>query len=73
MNDRFIRMPEVVRMVGMSKGTIYKYVHKGEFPSPVYFGSRLTLWSERGIQEWMDKCKGRTSSDLPVEGGVVSQ
>jgi prophage regulatory protein len=66
-------MPEVVRMVGMCRATIYKYVNKGEFPPPICFGQRISLWSETRIQEWMDECKGRTSSDLAGEGGGVGQ
>jgi prophage regulatory protein len=66
-------MPEVVRMVGMCRATIYKYVNKGEFPRPIYFGQRISLWSETRIQEWMDKCKGQTSSDLAGEGGGLGQ
>jgi prophage regulatory protein len=73
MNDRFLRMPEVVRTVGMSKATIYRYVQSGGFPPPVTFGQRISLWSERQIQEWMDKCKGGEGSGLPVEGGGVGQ
>ena len=33
--DRILRIPEVVRITGLSKTTIWRRVKSGDFPAPV--------------------------------------
>jgi predicted DNA-binding transcriptional regulator AlpA len=33
--DRFIRMPEVVNLVGIKRSSICNYVKRGDFPQPL--------------------------------------
>jgi prophage regulatory protein len=69
-DDRLMRLPEVSKMVGMCRTTIYKYVKTGEFPKPIWFGQgRLTLWSHQALQDWMASLKTPSSG----EGGGVGE
>lgn len=50
-----LRRKEVEARTGMKRSTIYDYVQKGEFPSPVRLGSRSVAWIESEVNEWIDE------------------
>jgi len=50
---RFIRIPEVIKLVGMSKSTIWARSKDGTFPAPRKIGPGVTVWVESEIQSWM--------------------
>ena len=52
--DRFLRLPEVMKKVGVSKQTIYGRMKDGTFPQSFKNGSRLTLWLESQIDAYMN-------------------
>jgi len=53
-NDvRIIRLPEVMRLVGLGKSTIYEMIAKGTFPRPVSLGSRAVGWKAGDIWAWL--------------------
>jgi len=54
--DRIIRLPEVVSQVGLKKSTIYDMIKRGTFPKQIKLG-RMSGWSEREIQEWIETQK----------------
>ena len=56
-DDQFLRLPDVIKMVGMGRSSIYSHVTSGKFPRPIYFNHRTTLWSKNGILRWMEDCK----------------
>jgi|GEM_PF-802913 len=48
-HDRFLRLPEVMQRVGLSKQSIYARMKAGSFPRPIKDGSRISLWLESDI------------------------
>lgn len=48
-----VSAPEAARLLGVSKPTIYQYIHKDGFPS-FKLGTR-TLISVDGLREWVKK------------------
>lgn len=50
---RLIRLPEVIRMVGLSSTSIYDRIQGKTFPKPIKLG-RSSLWVEADIQSWID-------------------
>jgi prophage regulatory protein len=53
MNDRILRRPEVERLTGLSRTTLYEWMKRGVFPRPVALGSRLVGWRASDIAEWL--------------------
>jgi prophage regulatory protein len=53
-NDRIIRLPEVLHMVGMKKTSIYSKIKHGDFPVPVKLG-RASGWLESDVQRWISR------------------
>ena len=51
---RFIRLPEVAKMVGVSKGTIYNWMHKGTFPQSISLGPQIVVWLESDVHIWIE-------------------
>jgi prophage regulatory protein len=50
---RFLRIRDVVRMVGFSKATVYARVRAGGFPKPITLGPQTTAFLESEILDWM--------------------
>lgn len=43
-NERLIRLPELVSLIGVKKSTIWKWVKQGNLPQPIKLSSRVTVW-----------------------------
>lgn len=46
-----MRLPEVMRLSGLSRSTIYKYVEEGLWPRPVQIGKRAVGWPSGEIEK----------------------
>ncbi len=53
MNERFLRLPEVINMTGLSSTTIWRYEKKGEFPKRIRVTARTAAWKLTEIQAFM--------------------
>lgn len=52
MDEKIIRLPEVMQRVGLSRATIYNKVKDGSFPAQIKLG-RLSGWVESEVQTWI--------------------
>lgn len=59
---RFMRLPEVRQMVGMSRSQIYRMIQTGEFPKPVKLGARMSVWPDEVIAKWLSEKLGGVSN-----------
>ncbi len=53
--ERLIRLPEVMRMVGMSRSTIYQRILKGRFPAQSDESDTIASWRLSEIEDWIAK------------------
>lgn len=51
--DRYIRLPEVLHLTGLSKASVYSLIAKGRFPKQVKLGVRASAWKESSVLAWM--------------------
>jgi len=51
--NKFIRLPQVRSITGLSKSTIYARIAEGAFPKQISLGPRLVVWVESDIQKWI--------------------
>jgi prophage regulatory protein len=56
MDERLIRLPEIMRLTGFSKATVYKWIKLGKFPKPVKLSARLVAWKSVDIQNFISSC-----------------
>ena len=52
--NRILRLPEVMQLIGLSKATIYRRYRDGPFPEPVRLGPQSTGWWRAEILEWLE-------------------
>ncbi|WP_298464005.1 AlpA family transcriptional regulator [uncultured Erythrobacter sp.] len=50
---RLIRLPEVMRRVGLGRSTIYRWMSEGSFPKPVQLGGHAVAWVEQEVEAWV--------------------
>lgn len=55
--ERFIRIEEVKRRVGLGKTMIYRLVQEGKFPAPYRISPWASRWSDQEIARWIDDVK----------------
>jgi predicted DNA-binding transcriptional regulator AlpA len=52
-SERLLRLPELVRTIGVSRATIYRYIDSGRLPPPVKLSTRCTAWRASEITAWI--------------------
>ena len=50
---RVYRRPQVERMVGLSRSTLYAMMAEGTFPQPVRLGRRAVGWRAADLSAWI--------------------
>jgi len=65
--DRIIRRPELLRITGLSRATVYRQCKEGAFPAPVQLGPNSVGWLESEVQEWIGSRERATLLRAPEE------
>jgi len=50
-NYKIIRLPEVIKLTGISRSSIYELVKKRKFPRQINLGARAVGWVESEVEE----------------------
>ncbi len=51
---RILRAKDVMRMIGLSRSTIWRLENKGKFPKRANIGGKTVGWRDKEIHEWID-------------------
>jgi prophage regulatory protein len=62
--EELLRLPAVIRRVGLRKTAIYEKIRRAEFPKPVAIGVRARAWRASDINTWIGE---RAAPALPVD------
>ena len=54
MQERLIRIKEVIKRTGLAKSTVWDKVKKNEFPKPIKLSQRVTVWIEDEINFYIN-------------------
>lgn len=57
LSDRFIKLEEVKRRVGLGKSMIYRLIAEGKFPAPYKLSPLASRWSDHEIVAWINDVK----------------
>ena len=49
----FLRQPQVLTIVPISKSTLWRRVGAGTFPAPVKLSPRVTVWRAEDVRRWI--------------------
>ena len=66
---RVLRLPEVIKITGLSRSTIYAWVNSGRFPPPVHLG-RTVGWLESEVADWLRQRVAERPSSANATGEV---
>jgi len=50
-----LRLPDVLKIVKLSRTTIYSLMAKEDFPKHISLGTRAVGWLESDIQDWLEQ------------------
>ena len=46
------RLPAVLKLTGLGRSTIYRWIAEGSFPAPVRLGRRAVAWRWSDLDRW---------------------
>ena len=52
-NQRIMRLPEVLNLIGISKSRLYVWMGDGYFPKPIKLGPKAVGWRYSEVQAWL--------------------
>lgn len=58
----FLRLPDVLKLIPVSKATWWAGVTSGRYPAPRYLGPRSTAWLVTDIQAWIANTASQKSN-----------
>ena len=47
--NRLLRLPEVLKLSGLCRSSLYSYIQKGLWPKPIRIGFRSVAWIESEV------------------------
>lgn len=50
---KILRLTAVLKKLGISKATVYRWIQTEGFPAPIHLGPRAVGWTEASIDEWL--------------------
>jgi prophage regulatory protein len=53
LRSSMLRRPQVERLTGLSRSSIYAMMARGDFPKPIRLGKRAVGWKLSIIEEWL--------------------
>lgn len=60
--SRALRLPDVTRLLGVSRATVWRKVKSdSSFPKPFHLSDRITCWDEAEIRGWISHQMARRS------------
>ncbi len=65
--DRILRTREVLKLEGISRTTLWRWVRDGKFPAPVELGNNCIGWTESSLTERRASLKQRTYGGVTPE------
>lgn len=51
----FLRQPQVLSFIPISKSTLWRRVVEGTFPAPIKLSPRVTAWRVEDVRRWIEE------------------
>jgi len=55
LNNRLLRLGQVLEITGLSKAMVYRLVGQGKFPEPCKPGGIASRWVESEVRAWREQ------------------
>ncbi|WP_293779727.1 AlpA family transcriptional regulator [uncultured Oxalicibacterium sp.] len=60
--ERFLKLPEVLKILPVSRATFYAGIKDGRYPSPVKLGPRAVAWRLSDIDAYINSLETSSSN-----------
>jgi prophage regulatory protein len=50
---QLLRLPDVMRLTGLSRTTLYRLIDKGQFPRQINISVRAVAWRASEVEAWI--------------------
>lgn len=54
MNEKYVRMKDIIEITKLSRSTIYREIEKGRIPKPFHPTQRTSLWKTEDIIKFVE-------------------
>lgn len=54
----FVRQAQILRLVPVSRSTLWRYVRDGLFPRPLKLSTGVTVWRAEEVRRWISEYHG---------------
>ena len=54
MDDKLIRLPRVMELLGIAKSTVWLWVKEGKLPQPKKLSPKVSAWKESDILAYIE-------------------
>ncbi|TFW16041.1 AlpA family transcriptional regulator [Massilia arenosa] len=54
-DERLLRLPEVLKICGMSRSSLYQAIQEERFPRPLRLNARSAAWLKSDIDHWLNQ------------------
>lgn len=68
----FLRLPEVKKITGLGRSTIYLKISKGTFPASVNLGERAVAWIDTEIHQWIAERIAESKPEFNLLGTTLT-
>ena len=55
LNDRLLKLAQVMEITGLSKAMVYRLIGQGKFPEPCKPGGIASRWVESEVRTWREQ------------------
>lgn len=62
--QRFLRLPEVLKLYPVGRSTLYAKIQNGEFPKPYSLGARTSAWDAQEVNDFLLSLKERGKNNV---------
>lgn len=62
LEDRYLRIKDVVEMLSISRSSIYRMVQEGKFPKQIKLTERTAVWKLSAINAWVAERENASSN-----------
>lgn len=52
---RYLREKELLRVIPISKSTLWRKVALGTFPKPIKLSEKITVWKTDDVEDWFSQ------------------
>lgn len=66
-NEHFLRLPQVLTIIPISKSAWWQGCKDGRYPKPIKLGARTTVWRSADITALVRHLSSQSGTENPIE------